>query len=159
MRQQSIAVLPPPITTTRLPIRLHVLEGHRGEPVDADVDVGGHLPAPGDLEVLALGRAGADENGIESLRPSKASRLSISLLKRASTPKPTMRSISSSSTVSGRRKEGILVRIKPAAARVLLEEGAGVAEWHQITRHRQGGRPGADQGYALAILLALVRPA
>ena len=45
---------------------LDVLEGHRLEPGDADVDVGGAFGAAGQLEFLALGRAGADEHGIEA---------------------------------------------------------------------------------------------
>ena len=39
LRQQSIAVLPPPRTITRLPIDGDVAERDRREPVDADVDV------------------------------------------------------------------------------------------------------------------------
>src|SRR5205823_269953 len=46
--------------------RVHVLEGDGGEPVDADLDVGRRFLAAGNVEVLALGGAGADEDGIEA---------------------------------------------------------------------------------------------
>ena len=39
LRQQSIAVLPPPRTMTRLPIDVTWPKRHRRQPVDADVDV------------------------------------------------------------------------------------------------------------------------
>ena len=45
---------------------VHVLEGNGGQPVDADVDVGRGFLAAGNFEVLALGRAGADEHGVEA---------------------------------------------------------------------------------------------
>src|SRR5262249_40376434 len=50
---------------------IDVLEGHRGEPVDANMDVGGALPATGNVEVLPLGRTGADEDGVELFRQQR----------------------------------------------------------------------------------------
>ena len=67
VRQQSMAVLPPPITTTRLPIRCTCSKATDVEPVDADMDVGCGLLAARDVEVFALGGAGADEDGVEPL--------------------------------------------------------------------------------------------
>src|SRR5581483_11312867 len=42
--------------------RVHVLEGHRGEPIDADMDVGLAFLAAGNAQVLALGRSSAHED-------------------------------------------------------------------------------------------------
>ena len=66
-RQQSIAVLPPPSTITRLPILLMWPNETDGQPVDADMDVGGGFLAAGDVEVAAARRAGADEDRVVAL--------------------------------------------------------------------------------------------
>ena len=63
-RQQSIAVLPPPSTITRLPILVDMAERDRGQPVDADMDVGRRLLPAGDVQVAAARRAGADEDRV-----------------------------------------------------------------------------------------------
>ena len=65
-RQQSIAVLPTPMISTRLPTDVDVAEVNRLEPLDADEDLIG-VVAPGNLELLALRRAAADEHGVELL--------------------------------------------------------------------------------------------
>jgi hypothetical protein len=44
-----------------------VAERDRGQPVDADVDVGGGFLAAGHVEVAAARRAGADEDGVVAL--------------------------------------------------------------------------------------------
>ena len=62
-RQQSIAVLPTPMMSTRLPTESDVAEVDRLEPLDADEDLVG-VVAAGNLELLALGRAAADEHGV-----------------------------------------------------------------------------------------------
>ena len=53
VRQQSIAVLPPPMTTTRRPILLGMAEGDGCQQVDADMDVRRGLLAAGNVQVLA----------------------------------------------------------------------------------------------------------
>ncbi len=71
VRQQSIAVLPTPMISTLLADRLDVIERHRLEPVDADVNVlldGGRGAAAGQVEVLAFRRAAADEDCVELSR-------------------------------------------------------------------------------------------
>jgi hypothetical protein len=50
LRQQSIAVLPPPSTITRRPDLFDVPEGHRRQPVDADMDVRSRLTPAGQVE-------------------------------------------------------------------------------------------------------------
>ena len=64
-----------------------------------------------------------------------------------------MRSTSSSVTDSGRRKRGIWVRIMPPPLASPSNITQSIAERHQIARHGQRGRTGADQRDALAVLL------
>ena len=42
-------------------------EGDAGEPVDADMNIGGGLGSAGDIEIAPTGRTGADEDRIETL--------------------------------------------------------------------------------------------
>jgi hypothetical protein len=67
VRQQSIAVLPPPSTITRLPTDV-IWPNETGQPVDADVDLGGGLLASRHVEITAARRAGADEDRVVALR-------------------------------------------------------------------------------------------
>ena len=64
-----------------------------------------------------------------------------------------MRSISSSSTATGRRNEGMLVRISPPPLGSFSNSTQVIAERQQVARHGQRGRAGADQRDALAVLL------
>jgi hypothetical protein len=57
-------VLPPPRTITRLLIEVDVAESDAGQPVDAEMDRLGRLLAPGNVEVVAARRAGADEHRV-----------------------------------------------------------------------------------------------
>src|SRR4029077_13842476 len=45
-----------------------VAEGDRGEPVDADMDVGGSLLAAGNVEIATARRAAPDEDRVPALR-------------------------------------------------------------------------------------------
>ena len=65
-RQQSIAVLPTPMISTRAPTDVDVTEVNRLEPLDADEHLVGVVAAR-NLELLALGRAAADEDRVELL--------------------------------------------------------------------------------------------
>src|SRR4030081_1881079 len=67
VRQQSIAVLPPPSTMTRLPILSVWPNDTGGQPVDADVNVGGCFLAAGNFELAAARGARADKDGVEIL--------------------------------------------------------------------------------------------
>ena len=64
VRQQSIAVLPPPSTITRLPIVVGVAEGDRSQPVDADMDIGFGFLAAGNLQLASARRAAADKDRV-----------------------------------------------------------------------------------------------
>ena len=70
VRQQSMAVLPTPMMSTRGADPVDVAEVNGAEPLDADVDLTprGVVPAAGDVELLSLRRAAADEDRVDSLR-------------------------------------------------------------------------------------------
>ncbi len=72
---------------------------------------------------------------------------------RRSAPMSRIMPISSSSTVCGRRNEGMLVRMRPPGVAELLEDRDLVAERHQIVGDRERRRPRADAGDALAVPL------
>ena len=73
VRQQSIAVLPPPSTMTRLPILSIWPNETRRQPVDADMDVGGGFLAAGNVEVAAARRAASRRRSRRSPRPAAPS--------------------------------------------------------------------------------------
>ena len=107
-----------------------VPEGHRLEPGDADVDVRrGFLPA-GQLQLLALGRAGADEHRIEAAAASSSRMLSIGWLSFRSTPMSTiMRDLFVQHRVRQAERRDVGAH-QPAGLAVLLEDGDLVAERH-----------------------------
>ena len=153
VRQQSIAVLPTPMISTRSPIDFDVPERHRLEPGDADVDVGGALGAAGQLQLLAL-RARRCRRTPHRSRPwsSSSFRLLTGWLSFRSTPMSTICAISSLSTV-GRQPERRDVGAHQAARlAVLLEDRDLVAERHEVVGHRERGAAGADAGDRLPFL-------
>ena len=65
VRQQSIAVFPPPRTMTRLADLARVLERDAAEPVDADVNIRRAFLAAGQIWQIAAARSsGADEDRV-----------------------------------------------------------------------------------------------
>ena len=90
VRQQSIAVLPPPSTITRLPILVMWPNETERQPVEADMDVGGRFLAAGHVEVAATRRAGADEDRVVSLRRAAPSCESTFWWRNSMLPMPVM---------------------------------------------------------------------
>ena len=132
---------------------MHVLEGDGGEPVDADVDVGRRFLAAGNVEVLALGGAGADEDGIEAFLEQLLE--ALDLVTEARFDAEVEDALDLLVEHADRQAEGGDVGAhQPAALGVLLEQHAGVAEREEVARHRERGGSGADQRDALAVLLA-----
>src|SRR5215813_3631948 len=128
-----------------------VLEGDAGQPIDADVNVGGGLPAAEEVEVLALGGAAANEDRIETLAQQR--RQGVNLAAKARLHAKCQDAIDLLVEDRLRQPEGGNVGAHQAvAARVLLKQHATVAERHQIARHRQGGGAGADERDAFTVL-------
>ena len=129
-----------------------VLERHRLEPVDADVDVGAALDAAGQVQFLALRRAAADEYrieaaGLEQLAHAVDARVVADL--RAH--------LLDVADLLGEHRlgqpEGGDVRPHQAAGHVpLLEDDDFVAERQQVVRHGQRSGACADARDALAVL-------
>ncbi len=136
---------------------LDMAEGDARQPVDADMDVGGGLPAAGNVEIAAARRAGADEDRVVALRKQRLHAVDA---------------LPETRLDAAARQEGIedvadlLVdhRLGQAEARYLgADHAAGlgiavidddlVAVGQEVARHGQRGRAGAHQGDALAILL------
>ncbi len=119
MRQQSIAVLPPPMTTTRLPIFStwpKATEVSQSMPMWMFFDAS--LPA-GNIQILAARCAGADEDRVEAFREDAFEALHL-VPKRRSTPKPRMRSTSSSSTWAGQAERRNVGAHQAAALGILF---------------------------------------
>ena len=153
VRQQSIAVLPPPSTITRLPILLDMAERHAGEPVDADMDIGGGFLAAGNVELAAARRAGADEDRVVVLGQQ---------LLQAVDAMAAFELDAEIEDVIGflvdhriRQAEFRNLRAHHAARlRIGIEHRAVIAERREIARHRQRGGTAADERDALAVLRA-----
>ena len=78
-RQQSMAVLPTPMISTRSPIDVDMSECDRFQPVDADVNAVRVVPSR-QIEFFAARRAGADENRIVAAAASNPFMLSMGVL-------------------------------------------------------------------------------
>src|SRR5437016_7058262 len=123
-----------------------------GQPVDADMDVGGGFLPAGDLELAAARRARADKDRVPALgeqRLQAADELSVAGLD------PEI-----DDTVDllvghrfGQAEARDLCSHHAAALGVAVEHDAVIAERGEVARDGQRGRAGADQGDALAVLL------
>jgi hypothetical protein len=130
---------------------LGVLEGDRLEPLDTDVDAV-RIVAPGDLEVLALGGAGADENGVVALVEQRFHALDAviqsqvhahiedvtDLLVEYVRRQPELRDIRAHQSTGGVER---------------FEDGHFVTQRTQVVRHGQRGTACADQRDLFAIAL------
>src|SRR5581483_1749687 len=132
--------------------RVHVLEGHRGEPIDADMDVGLAFLAAGNAQVLALGRSSAHEDRVEAFRQQGIE--ALDLVAEASLHPEAEDAVDLLvQHARGQAERGNVGAHQAAAPGVLLEQHARVAERQKITRDSERGRPRADERYALAVLL------
>ena len=130
-----------------------VAEGHRGQPVDADVDVLRALFAPRDIEVAAARRAGADEDRVVALGHQRLHRIDFSLLERDAEVEDVVHFL-----VDHFLRQAEARDLRPdhaAGARVLVEHGDFVAERREVARHGERGRAGADAGDLLAVRVGL----
>ena len=112
VRQQSIAVLPTPMISTRLPILSMCPKATDSSQAMPMWMLAAPACRPGRSSSLPFG-APEPTNTASKPPASSARMLSTRVLRRRSTPMPVIMAISSFSTVCGRRNEGILVRIRP----------------------------------------------
>ncbi len=129
-----------------------VLEGHRLEPVDADVDAVGVAPAR-QIEFLALGRARAHEHRVE---PLPFEQFAHAAHRRAEAQLDAHVENHADFLVEHRLRqaEGGNIAAHQAAGGVeALEDHDFVAERRQVVGDRERGGSGADAGDALAVAL------
>ena len=112
VRQQSMAVLPTPMMSTRLPILSMWPKATDSSQAMPMCTLAAAASRPGSFSSLPLG-APEPTNTASNPCPSSARMLGTGELRRRSTPMPVIMAISSFSTVCGRRNEGMLVRIRP----------------------------------------------
>src|SRR5690606_29672485 len=125
-------------------------EGHRGEPVDADVDVGGRFPAARDVEIASARRAAADEHGIVPVGQQPFHAVDA---RAAPELDPEVEDVTDL-LVDHLEREAEAGNLRPdhaAGARILVEHGYLIAERRQVARHRERSRSRADAGDALAV--------
>ena len=152
VRQQSMAVLPTPMMRTRSPIALMCSKATLFQPVDADVDPVARLPAAGEIQILAAGRARAHEHGVEfALQQSfQAGDRGVVANVDAHVEDHLDLFVQDLFGQAKRRNVGAH---QAAGLGALLEHDDFVAKRNQIVGHREGRGPGPDAGDALAVLV------
>ena len=151
VRQQSIAVLPPPSTMTRLPI----LSMCPKETLDSQSMPIWMLAAassrPGDVEVAAARRAGADEDGVVAFREHRLE--AVDALAEARLDAAHAEDVADLLVDHrfGQAEARDLAADHAAAARLRIVDDELVAERREVARDGQRGGAGADQRDALAV--------
>ena len=151
-RQQSMAVLPPPSTTTRLPILVvwpNDTEDSQSMPIwmflAASLRPGMSRSRP----------RGAPEPTKIASKSSASSAFMLSMRCAAAEFDAEIEDVAAFlvDDAVGQAEFRDLRADHAAGLRIAVEHHAGVAERRQIARHRERGRPAADQRDALAVLL------
>ena len=126
-------------------------EVNRLEPLDADEDLVGFV-SPRQVQFLALWRTGADIDRVELFR--------IHQRLQARDGRVVLHLDAHVHDVAdffvehffGEAEGGDVDAHQAARARPFFEDGALVPQRHQVVRHGEGGRTGADEGHLLAVL-------
>ena len=151
VRQQSIAVLPPPRTITRLPI----LSTCPKDTFDSQSMPIWMLAAasarPGNVEVAAARRARADEDGVVAFRKDAGE--AVDALAEARLDAAHVDDVVDLLVDHGFRQAEArdLAADHAAAARLRIVKDEFVAERREVAGDGQRGGAGADQGDALAV--------
>ena len=132
--------------------RFDVPEVNRLEPLDADEDLIGLVPAR-QIELLAFRRAAADEHRVEFLRVDQ--RLQARDRRVVFHRDAHVHDVADLFVehLFGEAEGGDVDAHQAARARPFLEDGALVTQRHQVVRHGEGGRTGADERHLLSVLL------
>src|SRR5690606_3331808 len=127
------------------PDPLGVLEGHRGQPVDADVDVGPRLLAAGNVEVAPAGRAAADEDRVETFREQPLHGFHALAGTQLDAEVEDVADLLVDDGL-GQAEMRDLAADEAARLRILLDDRDVVAERQQVAGDRERRRAGADAG-------------
>ncbi len=131
-----------------------VAERHRGQPVDADMDVLGRFLAAGNVEIAAARRAGADEDRVPAFRQQRLHAVDAFAAAEFDAEAEDVAGLLVDDAV-GQAEFRDLRADHAAGFRVAVEHHDVIAERRQIARHRERGGAAADQRDALAVLPAL----
>ena len=131
---------------------LDVAERYRGQPVDADVDVQRGFGAARDLQVAPARRAAADEDRVVALRHQALHRLDAFVVPEMDAQVEDVAGLLVDHRL-GQPEARDLGADEAAGLGLAVEHGDVIAERREVARHRERGRPGADAGDALAVLL------
>ena len=152
MRQQSIAVLPTPMISTRSPI-VSMCPKATDSSQSMPMWMRSVSWRPGSSSSLPLGAP--EPTNTASKPPASSSSLMLSTGRvEPQRRRPCRGSCRSPRRArsAGRRNDGMLRAHQAAGLAVLLEDRDLVAERHQVVGDRERGRAGADAGDALAVL-------
>ena len=127
-------------------------ERDRGQPVDADVDVGARLGAAGQRQVASARCAAADEHGVVALRHQLLQAVDALAADEFDAEVEDVAGFLVDDFL-GQAEFGDLAADEAARLGLGVEDRDLVAVLGQVARHRQRGRAGADAGDALAVLL------
>ena len=130
---------------------LDVIEGHRLQPVDADVDVGRRRFAAGQLEILAARRAAADEHRVVALIQQRTHALDALTQPQIDAHVDDVADLLIQHLV-GEPERGDVRAHQAAGFLQRLENRHRITERHQIVGDRQRCGTGADAGDAFAVL-------
>ncbi len=151
-RQQSIAVLPPPSTITRLPI----LSMWPNETLDSQSMPMWMLAAaswrPGTSEIAAARRPAADENRVEAFAEQLLQAVDVLAGAECDAEIEDVPDLFVDHRF-GQAKARNLRADHAARARIAVEDRDVVTERREIARDGERGRTGADERDALAVLL------
>ena len=158
VRQQSIAVLPPPSTMTRLPILLTCSnETEASHSMPMWILRGGFLAA-GNFELAAARRAGADKHRVEVLGEQLLQAVdAVAAFELDAEIEDVVGFL-----VDHRIRQPEFRNLRPhhaAGLGVGIEHGAVIAERREVAGHRQRGGAAADDRDALAVLRRQLRHA
>src|SRR6185436_19822326 len=129
-----------------------MLEGDRGQPVDADVNVLRRFLASGDVEVASTRRAAADEHGVVALLQQRLHRIDALAAAELDAEVEDVAALLVDHAV-GQPELRDLRAHHAAGLRIAVEHDAFVAERREIARDGQRRGPAADERDALAVLL------
>src|SRR5690606_9080286 len=127
-------------------------ESDAAEPVDTDMDIGLAFFAARNFQIAAARRAGADEDGVVTLGENALEAIDVGVEMRDDTHVEDVADFFVEHGF-GQTERRNLAAHETAARFLLVVNVDGVAIRHQIARHGQRCRAGADQCNAFAVFL------
>ncbi len=130
--------------------RRDVIEGHRLQPVDPDVDIGGGLLTTREIQILSTGRTRPDEHCVVTLSEQRLKALNRRVVAEIDAHVDDRSDLFLENLFREPKRRNVdrmTARLIP-----LLEDGDRIAEWHQVVRDREGCRARSNARDTLAVL-------